>query len=122
LDPTRPLPALQKFFKQAEDLLRGEGPLLETLSRAIWSHPMLMKADRVSAKEDRAAFADFFRRARNAGTIKMGDPMLAAAAVGDLWTGSILMWLSEGRSYSFSRALNGKVRLLFTGLQRDERP
>jgi AcrR family transcriptional regulator len=117
LDPNRPLPALQRFFEQAERLLRAEGPLLETLSRAIWSHPMLMNADRVSAKEDRAALADFFERARRAGAIKALDPTVAADAVGDLWTGTILMWLSARRSYSFSRALNAKVRLLFTGLQ-----
>jgi AcrR family transcriptional regulator len=117
LDPTRPLAALQKFFEQAERILRAEGPLLETLSRAIWSHPMLMKADHISAKEDRTAFANFFERARRAGTIKTSDPTLVADAVGDLWTGSILMWLSAGRSYSFSHALNAKVHLLFKGLQ-----
>jgi AcrR family transcriptional regulator len=117
LDPARPLPALLKFFGKAEQLLRAEGPLLETLSRAIWSHPMLMNADRISAKEDRAAFADFFERARRLGTIRVADPAIAADAVGDLWTGSILMWLSAGRSYSFSRALNAKVRLLFIGLE-----
>jgi hypothetical protein len=47
----------------------------------------------------------------------VSDPALVADAVGDLWTGSILMWLSAGRSYSFSEALNAKVRLLFTGLR-----
>ncbi|HKP93066.1 MAG TPA: TetR/AcrR family transcriptional regulator [Chthoniobacterales bacterium] len=117
LDPGRPLLALEKFFEQAERLLRAEGPLLETLSRAIWSHPMLMKADRISAKEDRAAFADFFEKARRAGTIGAADPALVADTVGDLWTSSILMWLSGGRSYSFSEALNAKVRLLFSGLR-----
>ena len=117
LDPARPLPALEKFFRQAERLLRSEGPLLETLSRAIWSHPILLKADRISAKEDRASFADFFERAQRAGTIRTNAPTVAADAIGDLWTGSILMWLSARRSYSFSKALNAKVRLLFTGLK-----
>lgn len=117
LDPTRPLAALEEFFAKAEAMLRGEGSLLDALSRAIWSHPTLMKADRVSAKQDRRAFADFFERARDAGTIAVEDPAVAADAVGDLWTGSILMWLAAGRSYSFSEAVKPKLRLLFTGLR-----
>jgi len=117
LDPTRPLPALEEFFVKSEKVLRGEGALLDALSRAIWSHPTLMKADRVSAKEDRRAFADFFERARTAGKIEVEDPAVAADAVGDLWTGSILMWLSLGRSYSFAETVNAKLRLLFAGLR-----
>jgi hypothetical protein len=34
-----------------------------------------------------------------------------------LWTGSILMWLAAGRSYSFAEAVKPKLRLFFTGLQ-----
>lgn len=117
MDHTRPLAALEQFFIKAETLLRREGSLLDALSRAIWSHPTLMKADRVSAKEDRRAFADFFARARAAGAIKVKDPAVAADAVGDLWTGSILMWLGAGRSYSFADAVNAKLRLFFTGLR-----
>jgi TetR/AcrR family transcriptional regulator, regulator of mycofactocin system len=117
LDPSRPLATLEEFFVKAEAILRGEGSLLDALSRAIWSHPTLMKADRVSAKQDRRAFADFFERARDAGTIAVADPAVAADAVGDLWTGSILMWLAAGRSYSFAKAVKPKLRLLFTGLQ-----
>jgi AcrR family transcriptional regulator len=121
LDPARPLPALERFFRQAETLLRAEGSLLDALSRAIWSHPTLMKADRVSAKADRRAFAEFFERARAGGTIAVDDPAVAADAVGDLWTGSILMWLAAGRSYSFAEAANAKLRLLFTGLRSRRR-
>jgi AcrR family transcriptional regulator len=117
LDPTRPLAALEEFFVKAEALLRGEGSLLDTLSRAIWSHPTLMQADRISAKEDRRAFADFFDRARSSGAIEIDDPAVAADAVGDLWTGSILMWLGAGRSYSFADSVNAKLRLLFIGLR-----
>jgi AcrR family transcriptional regulator len=117
LDPTRPLAALEEFFVKAEAVLRGEGSLLDALSRAVWSHPTLMKADRVSAKQDRRSFADFFERARDAGTIAVEDPAVAADAVGDLWTGSILMWLAAGRSYGFAEAVKPKLRLLFTGLQ-----
>lgn len=121
MDPAQPLAALESFFIQTETLLRAEGPLLETLSRAIWSHPALMKADRVSAKEDRRAFAKFFERARSAGTVDIDDPAVAADAVGDLWTGSILMWLAAGRSYSFGEAVNKKLRLLFAGLRPEEK-
>jgi AcrR family transcriptional regulator len=117
MDPRRPLPALAEFFVKAEKVLREEGSLLDALSRAIWSHPTLLKADRVSAKEDRRAFADFFERAVAAGKITVEDPAVAADAVGDLWTGSILMWLAAGRSYSFADAANAKLRLLFTGLR-----
>jgi AcrR family transcriptional regulator len=122
MDPTRPLEALEEFFTRAETLLRAEGSLLDALSRAIWSHPTLMKADRVSAKEDRRAFADFFERARASGTIEVDDPAVAADAVGDLWTGSILMWLGAGRTHSFAGAVNAKLRLLFAGLQPREKP
>ena len=117
LDPTRPLASLERFFVEAEALLRREGPLLDVLARAIWSHPTLLKADRVSAREDRRAFADFFERARVAGKITIADPTVAADAVGDLWTGSILMWLGAARSYSFAESVRPKLRLLFSGLR-----
>lgn len=117
LDPARPLPALEHFFRQAEAMLRREGSLLDALSRAIWSHPTLMKADRVSAKEDRRALTQFFERARARGKIQVADPSMAADAVGDLWTGSILMWLGAGRSYSLAENINGKLRLLFAGIR-----
>ena len=35
LDPRQPERALEKFFAKAETLLRSEGPLIETLTRAI---------------------------------------------------------------------------------------
>ena len=117
MDPARPLASLERFFSRAESVLRAEGALLETLTRAIWSHPTLMKADRVSAKEDRRAFTHFFERARAAGKIVVVDPSIAADAVGDLWTGSILMWLAAGRSYSFAESAKAKLRLLFSGLR-----
>jgi AcrR family transcriptional regulator len=117
LDPARPLPSLERFFRQAETLLRAEGSLLDALSRAIWSHPTLLKADQVSAREDRRALAEFFERARARGTIDAADPDLAADALGDLWTGSILMWLAAGRSYSLAESLNAKLRLLFAGIR-----
>jgi AcrR family transcriptional regulator len=117
LDPARPLPALEKFFVQAEKVLRAEGPLLDALTRAIWAHPTLLKADRVSAKQDRRTFADFFERSRRGGKIAVDDPAVAADAVGDLWTGSILMWLASGRSYSFAEAVKPKLRLLFEGVR-----
>jgi AcrR family transcriptional regulator len=121
LDPDQPLATLEEFFVQAETVLRAEGSLLDALSRAIWSHPTLMKADRVSAKQDRRAFADFFERARASGTINVEDPAVAADAVGDLWTGSILMWLGAGRSYGFAEAVNAKLRLFFAGLRPREK-
>jgi len=121
LDPARPLATLEEFFVQCETLLRGEGSLLDALSRAIWSHPTLLKADRVSAKQDRRAFADFFERARGLGTIDVADPAVAADAVGDLWTGSILMWLGAGRSYGFAESVNAKLRLFFAGLRPREK-
>jgi hypothetical protein len=42
---------------------------------------------------------------------------VAADVVGDLWTGSILMWLGAGRSYSFADAANAKLQLFFAGLR-----
>jgi hypothetical protein len=63
------LSSLQRFFAQAEELLRQEGPLAETLVREIWLQPSLMKADAESAATDRQGFADFFACARAAETI-----------------------------------------------------
>lgn len=121
LDPTRPLPSLERFFHQAEALLREEGCLVDALSRAIWSHPTLLKADQVSAKQDRRAFAEFFERARDRGSVRLADPDVAADAIGDLWTGSVLMWLAAGRSYSLAKSLSGKLRLLFAGMRPVEK-
>lgn len=117
LDPRRPELALEKFFAKAEALLRSEGPLVETLTRAIWSVPALLEADRASALRDRLGFASFFERAQSEGTI---DPAVnsevAGDAIGDLWTGSILLWLALGRKGSLAKTIRPKLRLLFDGL------
>jgi len=117
LDPQHPLAALKKFFTRTETLLRAEGTLLNSLWQAIWTHPLLMNADRASAERDRRGFADFFSRARAAGTVDQKvDPRVAADMVGDLWTASILMWLAAGQSYSLAEAVAPKLQLLFAGL------
>lgn len=117
LDPRHPLAALKKFFTRSETLLRAEGPLLDTLWQAIWTHPSLMNADRASAERDRRGFAEFFARARASGTVDAKvDPSVAADMVGDLWTALILMWLAAGKSYSFAEAVASKLHLLFAGL------
>lgn len=117
LDATKPLSALQRFFAQAEELLREEGPLAETLMRATWSQPSLMKADLESAGNDRQGFAEFFARAHAAGTISEDiDPAVAADAVGDLWSGSVLRWLTDGRRFDLAASVKPKLRLLFSGL------
>lgn len=119
LDSRQPLPALEKFFARAERLLSAEGPLIETLSRAIWSDNALREADRASAVQDRRAFAEFFRQAQAARAIDPEvDPVVAADALGDLWTGSILLWLAFGRKYSLSKTVRPKIRLLFNGLRK----
>jgi hypothetical protein len=92
LDHAKPAAALEEFVARAEALLRAEGSLIETLSRAIWTESALLEADRASAVQDRRAFAEFFQRAQAAGAIDPeADPSVAAEAFGDLWTGSILM-------------------------------
>ena len=117
LDPRFPLEALEKFFGRTETLLRAEGPLLNSLWQAIWTHPSLMNADRASAERDRRGFAEFFSRACALGTVDASiDPAIAADMVGDLWTASILLWLAAGQSYSFAEAVAPKLQLLFAGL------
>ena len=117
LDPRHPLAALKEFFTRTETLLRAEGTLLNSLWQAIWTHPLLMNADRASAERDRRGFADFFSRARAAETVDATvDPAVAADMIGDLWTASILMWLAAGQSYSFAEAVAPKLQLLFAGL------
>jgi AcrR family transcriptional regulator len=122
LDPRYPLAALKNFFVRSETLLRAEGPLLDTLWQAIWTHPLLMNADRASAERDRRGFAEFFTRARATGTLDAKvDPSVAADMVGDLWTASILMWLAAGKSYSCSEAVAPKLQLLFAGLGKEKK-
>lgn len=117
LDASEPLSALERFFAQAEELFRGEGSLVETLMRAIWYHPSLMHADLESAAGDRGGFAAFFARARAAGTISQeADPVVVADAMGDLWSGSVLRWLAEGRRFDLAASVSPKLRLLFSGL------
>jgi len=117
LDASEPLSTLERFFARAEGLLRGEGAVVETLMRAIWSHPSLMNADLESAASDRGGFAAFFARARAAGTIsEEGDPVVAADAMGDLWSGSVLRWVADGRRVDLAASVSPKLRLLFSGL------
>ena len=117
LDPRQPQLALEKFFAKAETLLRSEGPLIETLARAIWSIPALLEADRASALRDRLGFKAFFERAQDKGTIdRKVNPDVAGDAIGDLWTGSVLLWLGLGRTESLAKTMRPKLRLLFDGL------
>lgn len=117
MDHRYPEAALKKYFARAEELLRAESSLVNSLWQAIWTHPSLLQADRASAERDRRGFAEFFRKAQAAGAIEANpDPTVAADLVGDLWTASILMWLAAGQSYSFADAVGPKVRLLFSGL------
>ena len=110
LDPARPQPALEKFFAKAETILRSEGPLIETLARAIWTNPALREADRISAVRDRRGFAEFFAEARKKNAIgPKVDPAIAADAVGDVWTGSLLLWLALGRSYGLATTVRPKL-------------
>lgn len=121
LNPQRPLPALKQFFVQAEQLLREEGDLVQTLSRVIWSHPMLMNADRHSALRDRRGFAQFLEHARAHGTIRREvNPAIAADTLGDLWTGSLLLWLADRQQYSFAESVAPKLQLLFRGIAAKE--
>lgn len=121
LNPQRPLPALQKFFVQAEQLLRAEGDLVQTLSRVIWSRPKLMDADRNSAMRDRRGFAEFVERAQARGTIRRDvNAAIVADMLGDLWTGSLLLWLAERQRYSLAKSVTPKLRLLFRGLAPKE--
>ena len=122
MDPRHPLAALKKFFARTETLLRAEGPLLDTLWQAIWTHPSLMNADRASAERDRRGFAEFFARARAAGTVDAKvAPSVGADMVGDLWTASILMWLAAGQSYSLAEVVAPKLQLLFAGLGKGKK-
>lgn len=117
LDASAPLSALERFFARAEALFRGESALVETLMRAIWSHPSLINADLESAASDRGGFADFFARAHAAGTISgQIDPVVAADAVGDLWSGSVLRWVADGRRFDLAASVSPKLRVLFSGL------
>lgn len=122
LDPRQPQRALEKFFANAETLLRSEGALIETLTRAIWSIPALFEADRASALRDRLGFTAFFERAQSAGTIDSGvNPEVAGDAIGDLWTGSVLLWLALGRKESLAKTISPKIRLLFDGLGKKKK-
>ncbi len=117
MDPARPLAALERFFEQAEALLRGEGPLLEALFRAIWTNTRLAAHDRDSGVRDRRGFFAFFDRAHALGAIdSAADPVVAADTLGDLWTGSVLNWLAQDRRYSLAEAVRPKLRLVFAGL------
>ena len=122
LDPRRPQIALEKFFIKAEMLLRKEGRLIETLSRAIWANPALLEADRASALQDRDSFAEFFRRAQREGSVDSTlNPQAAGELIGDVWTGSILLWLALGRRNKLAQAVCSKLRLLFSGLNRKKK-
>lgn len=122
LDASDPLTALERFFTRAEELFRREGSLVETLMRAIWSHPSLMNADLESASSDRRGFAAFLVRARVAGSISEDvDPVVAADALGDLWSGSVLRWVTGGRRFDLAASVTPKLRLLFSGLAPKQR-
>jgi hypothetical protein len=76
-----------------------------------------MNADLESAAGDRRGFAAFFAHARAEGAIaRKVDPLVAADTIGDLWSGSVLRWLAEGRAFGLAASVSPKLRLLFSGL------
>ena len=76
-----------------------------------------MNADLKSADSDRREFTAFFARAQGAGTISdVVDPVVAADAVGDLWSASVIRWAAGGRRVDLATSVGPKLRLLFSGL------
>ena len=44
------------------------------------------------------------------------SPLVASDTIGDLWSGSVLRWLAEGRAFGLAASVSPKLRLLFSGL------
>jgi AcrR family transcriptional regulator len=119
LDPGEPEAALRRHFRALERRFREEGDLAGTLFRELSHDPSLAAMDVESGGSDLALYEAFFRRCQTAGTVDRGiDPALAAQVLQDIWSASVQRWFQQGLSFSLSRTLSLKLRILFVGLRR----
>lgn len=118
LDPLKPRKALSSYAREVESILRREGPLMLELLEATLSDPGMRRVDESSAELDAKEFVDFFRRARDCGAIgSRVIPAAAAAALIDLWSGAMRVWLRNLEKQSLQALFDARVATLFAGIE-----
>ena len=119
IDPKDPLRSTLVFFRKAERQLKAQGPLLESLLRALVRRSDLRQRDVASAERDRQDFAKMIRTAQLRGALPgWVEPEAMAAIIGDIWTGSLILWLASDRATGLAAIARPKLHFLFGSLVR----
>lgn len=117
LDPMAPLPSLLRYARGVERVLLREGRLMTDLLDAIAHDPRMRAIDEDSGAVDAEEFADFLRRAREAGTVAAHvDVACATVALMDLWSGAVRVWTKAPAKGALARLFGARLQLLFEGI------
>ena len=119
MEPGRPQQALRAYASAVEAILLREGPvMLEVLNLAL-SDPEMRRIDAESGGGDADDFALYLAGVRDLGRLDAGvDPVKAAAAIADLWSGAMRAWLTRPLEGSLAALFGERIDMLFTGLGR----
>ncbi len=115
LSPDDPKASLAGFYREAEALLRSEGPMIDAVFRELAADATLHDTDRASGARD--VLVDFFRACKAKGTLAAHvEPAVAGHIAADLWSATVRDWLRAGKRYSLKLRLAAKLDAVFDGL------
>ncbi len=118
LDPAAPLQSLHRYAQAVELILIREGSLGLELFELTLNEPAMRRMDEGSGAVDADEFAAFLSDARTHGVVaRHVDPVAAAHALVDLWSGAVRMWLRNPGKESLVELFDVRIAMLFRGLE-----
>ena len=106
-----------RFFQTAAARCRRDGRLFEILVRQAFVQSTLIKMDQSTAPRVLALYTRFLKIGIQSDELRDDFSLeLAAHAIGDLWTGTLIEWAYEGYSPALVKKMTAKLDLFFDGL------
>lgn len=120
LKPSAPLKALSRYAREVEAIFMREGALMLELLELTIADPAMRRMDSDSGACDADEFATFLVDVQRKGLIAASvDPMAAADAIIDLWSGAVRIWLRNPTEGALVKPFDVRMALLFKGLGYD---
>jgi len=115
--PGDPLARFGRFFRDAEALLKAEGPGLIKLYSEALVRPDLILIDQQTEVSIVGWYVRVLSEGQTKGTLKTDfSPDIAASVIIDVWSATMRVWMTSGATFSLASRLQKKLALLFAGL------